>query len=109
MSSEEAVIRGTGNVFADLGLPDPEEHLLKAEIVVNLQALLQQRGLDGRGAAERLGLDEPELDALLRGQFIHYPVERLLRMVNALGSDVKIVITTEETRQEKASLSVVTA
>jgi predicted XRE-type DNA-binding protein len=108
MSDHPEVFRGSGNVFADLGFPNAEEHLLKAEIVTTLGVLIKQQQLDLGEAAARIQLSEAELAAMLKGRFREFTVERLLRFVNALGNDVQIVISKEKTSREKASLSVVT-
>jgi predicted XRE-type DNA-binding protein len=109
MSEEPEIVRGSGNVFADLGLPDPEGHLLKAGIVVNIQKIIRERELSEGSAAARMGLETAELKRMLVGHFTEYSVDDLLKMVNALGSDVQIVITTKETTGDKATLSVVAA
>lgn len=84
--------RGSGNVFADLGRPDAEAHLLKAELVTRIDKILRQRGLKQVEAAKLLGLSQPDVSRLLRGSFREYSVERLLRLLMALGRDVEIVI-----------------
>ena len=84
--------RGSGNVFADLGRPDAEAHLLKAELVTRIDKILRQRGLKQVEAAKLLGLSQPDVSRLLRGSFREYSVERLLRLLTALGRDVEIVI-----------------
>ena len=84
--------RGSGNVFADLGRPDAEAHRLKAELVTRIDTIVRQRGLKQVEAAKLLGLSQPDVSRLLRGSFREYSVERLLRLLTALGRDVEIVI-----------------
>lgn len=86
------VIRGSGNVFADLGLPDAEAHLLKAGLVTRIDAIIRQRGLTQTKAARLLGLSQPDVSRLLRGDFREYSLERLLRLLTALGPDIDIVV-----------------
>lgn len=84
--------RGSGNVFADLERPDAETHLLKAKLVTRIDEIIRQRGLKQVEAAKLLGLSQPDVSRLLRGSFREYSVERLLRLLLALGRDVEIVI-----------------
>lgn len=84
--------RGNGNVFADLGRPDAEAHLLKAKLVVRIDEIIRRRGLKQVEAAKLLVLSQPDVSRLLRGNFQEYSVERLLRLLMALGRDVEIVI-----------------
>ena len=93
------------NIFADIGLPDPETHLAKAKIVQQLSRIIAVQGLTQAEAGARLGLTQPKVSALLNGQFRGYSVERLLRFVNALYHNVRIVIKPEE-RQEQGQLVV---
>ncbi len=60
---------GSGNIFADLGLPDAEELLLKAQIVVTLRRLIAARKLSQTAAAKRIGIGQPDLSNVLRGRF----------------------------------------
>jgi predicted XRE-type DNA-binding protein len=106
---EETVIRGSGNVFADIGLPNPEEHLLKAQIVSEIQRLIEKNRLALSDAATVLHINHDDLYNLLCGHFTQYSIERLLRYVNLLGSDVQIVISDRNGKEGEASLSVVTA
>lgn len=82
----------TGNVFADLGLPDAGEHLIKAGLVVRIDRTIRQRKLTLAAAAELMGIDQPRVSAMLAGQFRGYSVERLMRCLVALGNDVEIVV-----------------
>lgn len=91
-TTETAVERGSGNVFADLGLPDADAHLARAELVSCIDDIVRERGLTQAAAARLLGLSEPDMSRLLRGDFREYSLESLLRLLTALGCDVDIVI-----------------
>jgi predicted XRE-type DNA-binding protein len=82
----------SGNVFADLGLADAGEHLIKAGLVVKIDRTIRQRRLTQRSAAQLMGIDQPKVSAMLAGQFRGYSVERLMRFLVALGHDVEIVV-----------------
>lgn len=84
---EIKIERGSGNVFADLGRPDAEAHLLKAELVTRIDKIIRQRGLKQVEAAKLLGLSQPDVSRLLRGNFREYSMERLLHLLTALGRD----------------------
>ena len=84
--------RSTGNVFADLGLPDAAEQLIKAGIFVKIDRIIRQRRITQAAAAELMGIDQPKVSAMQRGQFRGYSVERLMRFLVALGHDVEIVV-----------------
>ena len=84
--------RGSGNVFADLAFPDADAHLLKAELVTRIDRIIRERGLKQVEAAQLLGLSQPDVSRLLRGNFREFSLERLLRLLTALGRDVDIVI-----------------
>ena len=88
----ETVEIGGGNVFADLGLPNAEEHLVKASLVYKIGALIKQRGLKQTEAALLLGVKQPDVSKMLRGDFRQFSVERLLRFLVALGQDVEIIV-----------------
>ena len=91
-TSDTAVEHGSGNVFADLDLPDAEADLLKAELVTRIDAIVRQRGITQTEAARILGLSQPDVSRLLRGDFREYSLERLLRLLTTLGRDIDIVI-----------------
>ena len=90
--NDTRVERGSGNVFADLGLPDANAHLVKAELVSRIDDIVRNRGITRAEAARLLGLSQPDVSRLLRGDFREYSLERLLRLLTALGLDVDIVI-----------------
>ncbi len=89
--------RGSGNVFADLGLPDADTHLLKAELVTRIDRIIRQRGLKQVEAAKLMGLSQPDVSRLMRGDFQEYSLERLLRLLTRLGRDVDITIRKTQT------------
>ena len=91
-SADSTGERGSGNVFADLGLPDAGAHLVKVGVVSRIDAILRQRGITQTEAARLFGLSRPDVSRLLRGDFREYSLERLFRLLTALGRDVDIVI-----------------
>ena len=84
------VYEGSGNVFADLGLPNPEERLLKANIVSELHRLIKERGLTQVKAVKLIGIHQPDLSLLLRGDFDDYSVERLMKMLTVFEQDIEL-------------------
>ena len=87
--SKRSVTRGSGNIFADLGLPNADEHMLKARVVMFITALIEELELTQQGAAKRMGIRQPDVSKLLRGRFAGFSLERLLGFVRALGSDIE--------------------
>jgi predicted XRE-type DNA-binding protein len=83
---------GSGNVFADIGLPNAQEHLVKAQLVYKIDGLMKARGLRQVDGAKLLGVTQPDVSKMLRGDFRQFSVERLLRFLVALGQDVEIVV-----------------
>ena len=90
--SDTRVRRGTKNVFADLGFPDADTHLLKAELVTRVQGVITKQKLTQIEAAKRLSLSQPDVPRVLDGQFRGVSVERLMRLLTRLGCDVDITI-----------------
>ncbi len=82
----------SGNVFADLGLPNSEEALAKAELAHKITVLIQDKGLTQSQAAKLLGVDQPKVSALIRGRLTGFSLERLMRFLLSLGQDIKITV-----------------
>lgn len=82
----------TGNVFADLDLPDAEEGLAKADLSLQICRIVQDCGLTQTEAADLLGCGQPDISNLMRGRLSGYSIERLSRFLNALGRDVEITV-----------------
>lgn len=95
----------SGNVFADLGLPHPERELLKARLTLQIYRLIKARSLTQAQAGEILGVRQPQVSALMRGQSGTFSVERLMDFLTALGQDVEI--TVRPTRKQHGELSLV--
>ena len=86
------ITKSSGNVYADLGFKNPEEHALKAELVRQIAAVMKDQALTQTAAARRLGIEQPDVSKLLKGHFRQFSVERLMRFLVALGLDVEIVV-----------------
>jgi len=81
-----------GNVFADLGVSNPEEALAKAELASKVAALIRDRKLTQAKAAKLLGIDQPKVSNLLRGRLTGFSLERLMRLLMVLGQDIRISV-----------------
>ena len=91
-NNDSSIRRGSKNIFADLGHADAETHLLKAGLVARILDIITESKLTQVSAAKRMGLSQPDVSRLLRGQFREVSVERLMRMLTKLGCDVDIVV-----------------
>ena len=97
---------GSRNVFKDLGIPNAEEHLVKAQLVFKIDSIMKSRRLKQAETAELLGIKQPDISKMLRGEFRQFSVERLLRFLVALDHDVEIVIKPHRGRSDAAALHV---
>jgi predicted XRE-type DNA-binding protein len=86
----EIIEESSGNIFADLGFPRPDEHLAKANMVLEIEKAIKARRLSQRAAAELAGMDQPTLSKLLRGHFRSISMDRLFEILNRLGRHVEI-------------------
>ncbi len=92
MIKKTKVIESSGNVFQDLGLPNPEERLAKAGLAIQISKIIKKRKLNQVNAGELLGINQPKISALLSGNLAGFSTDRLIRFLNLLGRDVDIVI-----------------
>ena len=90
--------KSSGNVFADIGLPNAAEHSIKADLVLRIAARIKSKGLTQAKAASLLGLAQPDVSKLLRGHFAGYNYERLFGYLNALGERVSIEVSEAKTK-----------
>ena len=82
----------SGNVFADLGLPHPEQELLKAQLTLQIYRLIRRLGITQAEAGKVLGIKQPHVSALMRNRAGLFSVERLMEFLTALGQDVEITV-----------------
>lgn len=108
MTSKSPAIHASGdNVFADLGLPDSETHALKAKLVAELYRLTTERGLTQTKAGDVMGITQPEVSRLFRGNFREYSVDRLLGFLTAFENDVEIVLQPRSSGTGRGRITVV--
>jgi predicted XRE-type DNA-binding protein len=100
---------GSGNVYADLGYSDAEEMLVKAKLVRKISELVRRRGLTQVETAKILGLTQPKVSAVLRGQFRGISERKLIDCLTSLGKDVEIVVKDTPRRRAGGKLTVVFA
>ncbi len=93
-------------MFRDIGVPNAEEHLVKAQLVFKIDTIMKDRGLKQVEAAELLGIRQPDISKMVRGEFRQFSVERLLRFLVALDQDVEIVVRAHHGRGNAPSLHV---
>ncbi|UYO52902.1 helix-turn-helix domain-containing protein [Rhodopseudomonas palustris] len=103
------ITRGSGNVFADLGMADAEERQTKLRLTYALNAVIDRARLSQAAAAERLGINQPKVSALRNYKLEGFSVERLMTLLNALDQDIEIVIRKKPRSRAAARISVVAA
>ena len=82
----------SGNVFADLGLPDAEKLKIKSGLVIEITKAIRRLNLTQAEAAERMGITQPKVSALLRGEFSNLSERKLMDRLNRLGYDIEIKV-----------------
>ena len=98
------ITESSGNVFADLGLPNPEQELMKAELTLQIYRIIKQRGLTQVEAAKALGIKQPHVSLLMRNRAGSFSVGRLMEFLTALGQDVEIAV--RPSRKKHGEMSV---
>ena len=106
MANKKDYIVGSGNVFADLGYPRPEEAAAKAELAHKITQIIERRRLTQAEAAELLDVDQPKISALRRGKLSGFSLDRLVRFLVLLGNDVQIVVKQQARGARRARLLV---
>ncbi|MGI0495047.1 helix-turn-helix domain-containing protein [Alkalinema pantanalense CENA528] len=109
MSEEIKIQSSSGNVFADLGLANSDELLMKAELVRQISHLIEAKKLTQTEAVKLLGIDSSNFSALLDGRLSAFSTERLFRFLNELGSDVEIRVIPKSQPEFKAQTRVIGA
>ena len=96
----------SGNVFADLGLPHPEERLAKAELARVIHVLVSEKDWTQRRAAQVLGIAASDMSDLMRGKLARFSQERFGRFLNSLGMDVHIQVRPRRQANRRATVTV---
>ena len=107
MAKRIPVVESSGNVFADIGLPNPEERLAKASLGTRIASVIRARGLTQSHAARILKIDQPKVSRLLRGRLSGFSTERLMHFLTLLGRDVEIVVKAAPRSRRQGRLRVV--
>ncbi|MCG9890291.1 MAG: helix-turn-helix domain-containing protein [Thermosynechococcaceae cyanobacterium MS004] len=102
----ETVETGSGNVFADLGLPNPEERLAKSQLVQRISEIIKERKLTQAKAGKILGIDQAKVSKLVRGRLSEFSTSTLMEYLTRLDQDVEIVVRPKPRSKEVASLLV---
>lgn len=98
----EVIEESSGNIFADLGLPNPEERLLKADLARQITQLIKAKGLTQTQASRVVGVPQPHLSDIMRGRLAGYSAEKLLTIINRLGRRVEVRISGRDVKPERA-------
>jgi predicted XRE-type DNA-binding protein len=106
-AKKTSIVESSGNVFADLGLPNADQELMKARLTLQIYRIIQERGLTQVEAGKILGIPQPHVSALARNRSGNFSVGRLIEFLTALGQDVKITVT--PARKQHGQMSVVVA
>lgn len=93
------IMESSGNVFADLNIPNAEEYLAKSDLARQINTIINHRGLKQIEAAELLGVDQPKISAISHGQLSGFSLERLIGYLNRLDQDVKIIVKAKPHRR----------
>lgn len=108
-SDDISIVPGSGNVFSDLGFPDADDRLAKAELARQIAAIVRERQLTQTAAARALGIDQPKVSALVSGRLAGFSLERLASFLTLLGKDVEIVVRERRGSRPIGRLTVLTA
>ena len=103
------VVRSSGNVFADLGLPNAEEEKTKVRLAFEINQIIETRGLSQIAAARRLKINQPKISALSNYRLDGFSVERLMNFLTALDRNVDIVIRPKPKPKRAGRILVTTA
>ncbi len=86
------VQRSSGNVFADLGLPNPDKLKIKSGLVIEITQAVRKLGLTQEEAASRMGITQPKVSGMMRGDFANLSERKLMDCLNRLGYDIEIKV-----------------
>ena len=101
------VTESSGNVFADMGLPEGEEELTRAQLASHIRQVIKRRRLTQVAAAALMGIDQPKVSALFNGRLSNFSSDRLMRLLTALGQDVDITVRAKPRGRARGRIRVV--
>ena len=107
MNNDIKIQASSGNIFQDIGFPNADEMLMKAELVRQISEIIDQRELTQVEADKLLGIDQPKVSALIRGKLSGFSIERLLRFLNLLGCDIEIIVKKKQKLPNQTGINVV--
>ena len=102
MSAKEKVHRGSGNIFADIGVAHPERVLARAQVMARISEIIKERSLTQKQAGNLLDLPQSKVSCLMSGKLSMFSLEHLFELLNALDRDVEIIIK-PKTKEEKSA------
>jgi predicted XRE-type DNA-binding protein len=105
-STPVSITESTGNVFADLGLPNPEQEMMKTRLTLQIFHIIRERGLTQAQAAKTLGIKQPHVSLLMRNRAGSFSVGRLMEFLTALGQDVEIAVRPSSKEHGKMSVMI---
>lgn len=97
---------GKPNIFAEIGVQEPETHLLKAQLVAEIVRLVRERGVTPTTAGALMGISQPEVSRMFKGHFREYSVERLMTLLTAFDRDVEILVRARDGEGERGQITV---
>jgi predicted XRE-type DNA-binding protein len=106
MSDDQTVHDSSGNIFEDMGMPNAEERLAKAELVRFIRKAIRERNLTQEQAAELLGIRQPDVSDLIRGKLARFSRLRLERFLNSLDMEIRIQVGPRPSWKEQAGITV---
>jgi len=106
MSTNEKIHRGSGNIFADIGLAFPEKVQARAEIMFLIAEIIKKRGLTQKQAAKLLGIPQSKVSCLVNGKLRMFSLDHLFQLMNALGNDVEITVKPKTKAEKQAKTHV---
>src|SRR5260221_2265162 len=104
-TAAKIITESSGNVFADLGLPNPERELMKAELTLQIYRIIKQRSMTQAEAAKALGIKQPHVSLLMRNRAGSFSVGRLMEFLTALGHDVEVAIAPSRKKHGEMSVT----
>lgn len=99
------VTGSSGNIFADLGLPNPEQELLKAQLTLQIYTILKDTGMTQTEIAKILGVRQPQVSLLMRNRAGNFSVGRLMEFLTALRWDVEITVRPAQKKHGELSVA----